>query len=259
MHTVEGESWERWLHTIRQIELERTMECVPLDRSARVLELGSGDGFQLGLLRQRFDRVFAIDPEHRPARVDGFAFGVAEALPFLEKVFDLVVSNCVVEHLQDRSRAIEEALRVLRPGGYMAHVVPCSFWKITSLALNPVGYPVRVAEKWWARRQFRAKARASGQNGRELPPRPGILTVLRRWIYPDIHGTYPSHLAECRAYARHRWNELFRHPTLAPVAEVPLFPYTQFGFLRFRLPGLRRWLARRGLVSSRAFILKKIA
>ncbi len=137
------------------------MEHVPLKRKATVLELGCGEGFQLDLLRQRFERVFAIDPKHRPARASGFSFSVAEALPFRDSVFDLVVSNCVVEHLEDRRRAIEEALRVLRSGGYMAHVVPSRFWKAASLLLNPVGYPLRVAEKWWALRQAGRNRQAS--------------------------------------------------------------------------------------------------
>jgi len=259
MHTFEGESWERWLHYIRRIEFERTVERIPLDRHATVLELGSGDGFQLGLLRQRFDHVFAIDPEHRPACADGFVFAVAETLPFPDGAFDLVVSNCVVEHLRDRPHAIREALRVLRVGGYMAHVVPRRFWKITSLALNPVGYPLRVAEKWWARRQALAQAGEARGNSSALPPQPEVLQVLGRWFCPPVHGTYPSHLAECRAYGRQRWTDLFTHSALARLAEAPLFCYTQFGFLRFRLLGLRDWLSRRGLVSSAAFILRKIS
>jgi hypothetical protein len=31
---LEGESWERWLHTIRRLELDHMMANVPLDRSA---------------------------------------------------------------------------------------------------------------------------------------------------------------------------------------------------------------------------------
>ena len=257
-HSAEGESWERWVHEIRRIEFDLTMAWVPLDRSATVLELGSGDGFQLDLLRQRFERVFAIDPEHRPARTLGFSFAAAEALPFRDEVFDLIVSDCVVEHLADRRGAIQEAWRVLRPGGYMAHVVPCPFWKGASLLLNPVGYPFRVAEKWLALRQARRRPHGSESIERTRTPPPEILQVLGRWIYPPIHGTYPSHYAELRSYARKHWLEAFTHPQLVQVAEVPFFSYTQFGLLRFRLISLRSWLGRHGLDSSRAFILRKV-
>jgi SAM-dependent methyltransferase len=256
--SAEGKSWERWLHEIRRIEFELMMPWIPLDRSATVLELGSGDGFQLDLLRQRFDRVFAIDPEHRPARASGFAYAMAEALPFRDGAFGLVVSNCVVEHLKDRRGAVEETLRVLRPGGYVAHVVPAPFWKAASLLLNPVGYPLRVAEKWQALRQARREPQEPESTSRRPTPQPGFLQVLGRWFYPPIHGTFPSHRAEIRSYARERWVEVFTHPQLVRVAEVPLLSYTQFGFLRFRWISLRRWLGRHGLDSSRAFILRKV-
>jgi len=243
---------------IRQIELDRGLERVPLGRAARVLELGSGDGFQLRLLRERFDRVFAIDPAERPDRPEGFSFCVAEQLPFSDNQFDLVFSCCVVEHLADRRRAIEEAIRVLRPGGYMAHVVPGCFWKAASLLLNPVGYPLRVVEKWWGLRQAQTVEGGMQPTGLDLTARTGILQVLGRWVRPPIHGTYASHLAEYRGYARKRWRELFTHPRLEPVAEAPLLCWTQFGFLRFRLLGLREWVGRHGFASCWAFILRKV-
>ncbi len=233
------------------------MGHVPLSRSARVLELGSGDGFQLDLLRQRFQRVFAIDPERRPTRHALFSFSAAEALPFPDGAFDLIVSCCVTEHLSDRVRAMNEAARVLRPGGYMAHIVPSRFWKAASLFLNPVGYPLRVFEKWQALRRIKAPGKLFASKDSEVVSRPSFLQVLGRWIYPVVHGTYASHFAEYRSYARRRWVELFTHVRLVPVAEIPLLSYTQFGFARFRLLGVRRWLAQHGFASSHAFIFRK--
>ena len=87
---------------------------------------------------------------------------------------------------------------------------------------------------------------------------PGILQVLSRVVYPPIHGTHTSHLSEFRWYGRECWIELFTHPKLAQVAEAPLICATQFGFLRFRLIDLRKWLAARGLESSRLFVMRKI-
>ncbi len=255
-----GESWERWLHEIRRIEFVRLMELIPIAPAARVLELGSGDGYQLDLLRQRFERVFAIDAEHRPARTEGFCFSLAEHLPFPDGAFDLVASCCVVEHLGDRARALAEAVRVLKAGGTMAHIVPSSFWKAASVVLNPVGYPIRVAERWWALRNARRRHSGVVAYGPSRPATapPGLLQVLGRWFYPPIHGTYPSHFAEYRTYAREQWLKLFRHPELSLVAEVPLLAYSHFGLLRFRLLGLRQRLARHGFASSRAYILRKI-
>ncbi len=242
------------------MEFNGMIAHVPLDSGAKVLELGCGDGFQLSLLRRRFERVFAIDANRRPGVAAGFTFAVAEALPFPDGYFDLVVSNCVLEHLNDRKRGIEEALRVLRPGGYMAHIVPSRYWKAAGLLLNPVGYPFRILEKWLDLRQLRKKPQQPRDPSmdRKRWEQPGIFEVLGRWVYPPIHGTYRSHLMEYWRYGRQQWIRLFAHPNLALVAEVSLPCVTQFGFLRHRLLALRQWLGRHGANSSCAFILRKV-
>lgn len=257
MHSPDGDSWTRWLHKVREIEFAGLMKCVPLSRDATVLELGSGDGYQLGLLRARFERVYSIDPGRRPDNPSGFSFAVAESLPFPDGVFNLVVSNCVLEHLEDRRRGMDEIARVLRPAGYAAHVVPSRFWKAASLILNPVGYPLRVAEKWLAMRQHAAETMKRLTREGVPHPRPGLLQVMRRWAVPPIHGTYPSHLSEYRQYGRKQWQESFRHPRLVPVTDVPLVCATQFGFFRFRFVSLRAWLGRHGFDSARVFVLQR--
>lgn len=49
--------------------------------------------------------------------------GVAESLPFRDAAFDAVVSQFGLMFFQDRSRALREMWRVLRPGGRMAVAV----------------------------------------------------------------------------------------------------------------------------------------
>ena len=231
------------------------MRYVPLGHDATALELGSGDGFQLEHLRQRFARVFAINPARRPPSAWGFTFASAESLPFPDGVFDLVFSSNVVEHVQDRARAMAEVVRVVRPRGYVVHAVPTQFWKATSLLLNPVGYPLRVWEKWCALRNFRHDGCESEIDAKGTAPR--WFQVLGRWFYPPVHGSFPSHRSEFSSFSRDRWRELLRPPGLVSVAEIPLLSYTQFGFARFRLFGVRTWLAQHGFASSHAFIFQR--
>ena len=49
--------------------------------------------------------------------------GAAEALPFDDAAFDVVVSQFGLMFFQDRAKAIGEMLRVLRPGGRLAVAV----------------------------------------------------------------------------------------------------------------------------------------
>ena len=47
-----------------------------------------------------------------------FVLGDIEKMPFDEYVFDLVISNCVLNLVPDKSKAFSEIFRVLKPGGH---------------------------------------------------------------------------------------------------------------------------------------------
>jgi SAM-dependent methyltransferase len=253
---LEGEGWQRWLHELRRQEFERLLAQIPLGPAARVLELGSGDSFQLDLLRRRFERVTAIDPFRAPPDGRGFVFAPAEHLPFASECFDLVFSSNVFEHLRDRGAALAEAVRVLRPGGYMAHAVPSRVWKVSGLLLNPFCYALHMAGKWsLARRRIPAAGQAQTAGS---APRPTLRGVFDRCFRPPIHGTFPSHYEELRAYGKKPWKRALAHPRLELVAEVPLLAYSPFGVFRSRLAGGRVWLGRHGLSSVHGFVLRRI-
>src|SRR5690606_19278094 len=58
---------------------------------------------------ERADLGDAPDLDHR--------FGVDSKLPVPSQTYDLVLSTQVLEHVQDPSAYLNEALRVLQPGG----------------------------------------------------------------------------------------------------------------------------------------------
>ena len=47
-----------------------------------------------------------------------FVLGDIEEMPFKEKFFDVVISNCVLNLVPDKSKAFSEIYRVLKPGGH---------------------------------------------------------------------------------------------------------------------------------------------
>jgi SAM-dependent methyltransferase len=53
-----------------------------------------------------------------------FRLGAAEALPYADRAFEVVVSFDVLEHVDDPFRALREIARVLRPGGHAYLVFP---------------------------------------------------------------------------------------------------------------------------------------
>lgn len=47
-----------------------------------------------------------------------FVAGDIEEMPFGEKIFDIVISNCVLNLVPDKTKAFREIFRVLKPGGH---------------------------------------------------------------------------------------------------------------------------------------------
>ncbi|MCL8024399.1 class I SAM-dependent methyltransferase [Nocardioides bruguierae] len=121
----------------------------------RLLDMGAGAGRHAFEAYRRGADVVALDrdaaelrgveelfgamrlegqvPEDAAARV---VEGDALALPFADGEFDRVVAAEVLEHLPADIAAIDELVRVLRPGGTMAVSVPRWFPEIVSWRLS---------------------------------------------------------------------------------------------------------------------------
>ena len=100
-----------------------------------VLDLGSGGGIDVLLSAKRVgptgkafgldmtDDMLALANENkRKARATNVEFlkGEIENIPLPDDTVDVIISNCVVNLSGDKRRVIEEAFRVLRPGGRFA-------------------------------------------------------------------------------------------------------------------------------------------
>lgn len=100
-----------------------------------VLDLGSGAGFDTFLAARAVGprgRVIGVDmtdemlerARFNAAKVGAqnveFRKGTIEELPVADACVDLVISNCVINLVPDKSRAFREAFRVLRSGGRLA-------------------------------------------------------------------------------------------------------------------------------------------
>ena len=106
-----------------------------LQAGETVLDLGSGPGFDCLVAAHsvgRGGRVIGIDltPEMvRLARNNAIAAdvltvsflqGEIERLPLRDELFDVVISNCVINLCTDKTSVLSEAYRVLKSGGRLA-------------------------------------------------------------------------------------------------------------------------------------------
>ncbi len=110
----------------RRLEARRLLRwCRGLPADGRVLDVGCGDGFHLGLLRE-FGKpgwtLEGVDADPRavgPARAAGLTVhrGEVEALPLPAGSYHLVLLAMTVEHLPDPLGTLRAMARLLAPGG----------------------------------------------------------------------------------------------------------------------------------------------
>jgi SAM-dependent methyltransferase len=128
MFAVEDRHW--WYVGVRR-EVEAWLERLQRQRSAplRILDAGCGTGGLLANVRAEAWKVgVEISTEGiRLARKRGIVLvrGSVSALPFADSSFDAVISIDVLCHTGVQEiQAVEEAARVLRPGGIFLAQVP---------------------------------------------------------------------------------------------------------------------------------------
>jgi SAM-dependent methyltransferase len=109
--------------------LQMVAKWAKLD-GAWFLEAGCGVGMYASQIQRRYDaHVEAFDIEaERVAQAQQDTphalVAVAEALPYATHTFDTILSNEVLEHVQDDQRAAQEMVRVLKPGGRIVIFAP---------------------------------------------------------------------------------------------------------------------------------------
>lgn len=117
--------WFRAL--MRACEADLYADLGPL--AEPVLDIGCGDGHFASTLWSAVD--VGVDLDHaslteagRASVHRGLVRADATALPFPDATFATVISNCVIEHIDDMPAVVAEARRVLRPGGRFVLTVP---------------------------------------------------------------------------------------------------------------------------------------
>lgn len=116
--------------------MEATSELIELchiESSSYVLDVGCGVGVTPCYLAKRYGRRVVgvdlyekmIDRSSERARREGLTAQVefrtadAQALPFEDGLFDVVIGESILAFVKDREGAISEWVRVAKPGGYV--------------------------------------------------------------------------------------------------------------------------------------------
>ncbi len=162
-------------------------------KGASVLDVGCGDAGALIAFAEKGAtcagiETFDVSLERGRIRAEDHAVeidlrkGAAEAIPFEDSHFDLVMLDNVLEHVGDREKSLREVRRVLKPGGLLYLVTPkplslYALWNdphydLAGLVLMP--RPMQI----WYFEKVRGGGKGTYDVGK-IPPRPKLLSLLR--------------------------------------------------------------------------------
>lgn len=242
--------------------LDRLDGAVPVDRPVRIVDVGAGTGtLSLAALeRWPHARVVAVDPSARILDLAKVAAGergvrdrlqseVGEAarLPLADASVDVAMTTFVLQLVPNRSAAVREAFRVLRPGGTFA----CLTWRANEdpfeaaasfelaadeLDIDLPDRPDGVGRSYTTAASAAAELRRAGfrsMRAREqwlehrFTPR-SYLDVLEHWIEDDVFAALDEPMRQrLRAAALRRLEKLdpeslvWRRPLVSVVGRRP--------------------------------------
>jgi SAM-dependent methyltransferase len=101
----------------------------PKINAARILEVGANVGEHVKYVENDFSSYTLTDYRQTGFKSDDkrISFLVADVqnLPFSANAFDRTISTCLLHHLPDPKKALEEIRRVTTSGGLVSILVPC--------------------------------------------------------------------------------------------------------------------------------------
>ncbi len=127
-HQSDPQRWVQCLDDLAQEPLYRRYKAVVLEMlhattGATYLEVGCGTGNDAQAVRSAgaqvvcLDRALTMTRESHRRGLPSVTCGDAEALPFDSAAFDGAWADRTFQHLRDPDVALEELVRVLKPGG----------------------------------------------------------------------------------------------------------------------------------------------
>ena len=114
------------------------LESIPLQKGAKVLDMGCGNGRIFELLKNNDIEYYGLDIsndliKHAQKNIPKGQFVVCDLLntPYKDNEFDLVLCVATLHHIpskEARERAVAEIYRITKPGGYTL-ATTWYFWK----------------------------------------------------------------------------------------------------------------------------------
>lgn len=171
--------------------IAQKMGCLP---TGRLLDLGCGNGSIVHGYRERGVEAYGCDLTFKegPYVAELARRGVIRlvdpadyVLPYPDAYFNVVVTNQVMEHVQDYGSTLREIWRVLVPGGICLSIFPPKFRLLEAHVNVPLGGAIQAS--WWLTLWAALGMRSPGQDGLDFRE-----VATKNQVYLRQHTNYLS-------------------------------------------------------------------
>ena len=198
------------LHKLRELEFQETVKFFPESSATlSLLEIGSGTGYQLNLLKKKFGRVIGIDipnSNYAEKRVENVVSYDGTNIPFPDDSFDVIFSSNTMEHVIDLDSLEEEMKRVLKPGGICIHIVPSHAWKFWNTLLHYFTLPTHVLSYFTRKKP----AQMNSNTGTLRKSKSSIFTLIGNVLFSPLHGERGNRFTEIFYFHPKWWKNHFQ-------------------------------------------------
>jgi len=204
-NNVELDKSLKWLHTVREFELNSIFNHFPINSDISILELGAGTGYQLSKIQKRYNNVIGIDID-TSSYSDLYGNVITyngKVLPFKDESFDVIFSSHVMEHISDLGNYNKEISRVLKDNGRVIHVLPSHVWRFwTSLMHYPSSILFLI--------NLLRYAISKNTNGRIEKGKLTKSKILNNILFSETHGVRGNPLTELYFFHYYFWINIFK-------------------------------------------------